>query len=205
MKNISTTILFIALAAGATSCGSYQKTDYFLIDTRPAIAPGGETFPYSLAVAEVRAPSRYRKRMVFRTSHLETGYYENSRWMENPADMVRAALINILSDSGLFRQVADRELLTQPDLIFRAEILSFDQVIEGERNFAECALSFHLFSAKDPRLLWSYTSRVRLPQSGPGLFADTMSQAVTEAIKEALSDLNKTSQLKDGLPGKVSN
>jgi len=105
----------------------------------------------------------------------------------------------------LFKQVADRELLIQPDLIFRAEILSFDQVIEGERNFAECALSFHLFSAKSPRLLWSYTSRARLPQSGPGLFADTMSQAVTEAIKEALSDLNKTSQLKDGLPGKVSN
>ncbi len=204
MKNIPTTILLTALAAGAVSCGSYQKTDYFLIDTRPAVAAGGETFPYSLAVAEVSAPSRYRERMVFRTSHLEAGYYENSRWMETPSDMVRAALINILQASGLFKQVADRELLPQPNLILRASILNFDQVIEGKKNFAECALDFHLFSAKDPRLLWSYTSRIRLPQSGPGLFADTMSRAVTEAIEKALFDLSKNPQLKTLASEKVS-
>lgn len=196
MQNILKTILPLTLACLTVACGSYQKTDYYLIDTRPAIGPMEETFPYSLAVAKVGAPSRYRERMVFRASHLETGYYENSRWMETPAEMVRVTLINILGASGLFKQVDSRELLLHPDLIFRAEILEFDQVIEGEKNFAECAFNFYLSQAKDQRLRWSYSSRVRLPQPDTGQFAETMSRAVTQAIKEALSDLSKNPQLK---------
>ena len=204
MKNISITILLITLAAGAVSCGSYQKRDYYLIDTRPPVVPLEETFPYSLAVAKVRAPSRYRERMVFRAANLETGYYENSRWMETPANMVRATLINILSDSGLFKQVDSRELLPRPDLILRGEILEFDQVIEKKKNFAEFALDFRLFQATDQRLIWAYTSRARLPQPGPGLFADTMSKAVTEAIKKALPELSQNTQLKAPLPDSIS-
>ena len=204
MNKIIMTILPLTFAVLTVSCGSYQKIDYYLLNPSPPAGSGGEPFPYTLSVAEVSAPSRYGERMVFRGPGLETGYYENSRWMEVPAEMVRVSLTNALRASGLFRQVASRGLLPRPGLILRTNIVSFDQVIEGKKNFAECALDFHLLSAKDGRFLWSYAARVRLPQNGPGRFADTMSQALAEVIAKALSDLRQSSQLKTLSSEKIS-
>ena len=205
MKRQAVALIFMLLLAVVPSCRSALSPRYYLIDTDPVIARSAAECPFSLGIGKIRAPSRYRDRIVYRTSEYDLGFYEYSKWAESPDEMARRALRNIADRSGLFRRVDYNEMLPLADLVLEGELGSFDQVIAGEKTYAVCEMTLFLLDGKSSALLWSFTAVTEVRQEKDGEFAAAMSAAVKTAIEDALADLERSgvlSRLEAGKNGK---
>jgi ABC-type uncharacterized transport system auxiliary subunit len=198
------TLLAAIIALGAAGCTPHIRTDYFTINTEPEMEPSEERLPLTVSINNVRAPSRYQDQINFRTSEFRVGFYEYSRWVEPPAEMLRRTLCNALGRSGLFKKVDPSDIAWNPDLILQSSILSFDQVIEKNDSFAECALAMELERRDTGEPVWSKQVRVRVKQERKGEFAAAMSRAVAQAVAESIEDMKGSAALKEMGAGKES-
>ena len=195
--------VFVVLCAAGISCRSAGlPTKYYLIDTDPTVTRAPVQHPLTVGIGKIRAPSRYRDQIVYRSSPYDLGFYEYSRWAEPPDEMVRRALKNIAGRSGLFRRADFSDLLPpgMADLILEGEIVAFDQSVEGEKTYAACELSLFLLDAANSSPLWTFTASNEVRQEKEGGFPEAMSAAVREAIENALLDLDRS-----GVLGKTKN
>lgn len=190
------TVLAALIALGAASCASRIRTDYYLIDTEPSPPRAAERLPLTVAVNNVRAPSRYLDQMNYRAPGLRAGFYEYSRWMEPPAEMVQRALCHALRQSGLFEKADPSNGAWNPDLVLQCTILAFDQVREKDGEYAECALAMELVQREKGNAVWSKELRVRVPQERRGGFAEAMSEAVAKTLAEAVGDMAESAELR---------
>jgi len=196
MKRQAGALIFMLLLAAVPSCRSTGlPTKYYLIDTDPAIARSAAECPFSLGIGKIRAPSRYRDQIVYRTSEYDLGFYGYSKWAESPDEMARRALKNIAARSGLFRRVDYNEMLPLADLVLEGELGSFDQVIAGEKTYAVCEMTLFLLDGKSSAPLWSFTAVSEVRQEKDGEFAASMSAAVKTSIEDALADLERSGVL----------
>jgi ABC-type uncharacterized transport system auxiliary subunit len=192
MKKSATVLLLLALALA--SCKTV-RTYYYIIDTDITAPKAGKQLPLTVAVNNVRAPSRYQDQMVYRTSDYEVGFYEYSQWVEQPAEMVRRGLLNALKNSGLFRRVDTIDVVVNPDLTLQSSIVSFDQVIAKDGEFAECEFRLELLRGNSGQVVWSYDAKARVPQKRKGMFVDAMSEAVSKAINDSVANMEKSAAL----------
>jgi len=178
-------------AVGVSCRSAGLPTKYHLIDTDPAIVRSPVRHPVELGIGKVRAPTRYRDQIVYRSSPYDVGFYEYSRWAEPPDEMVRRALKNIAGRSGLFQGVDFAELGPPgpADLVLEGEIAAFDQIVEGEKTYAFCELTFFLLDAGTSSPVWAFTASAEVRQEKAGEFAAAMSAAVKSAIEDALADM----------------
>jgi len=200
MKQTFIVIAFILIAAVFISCGSTLPTHYYRIDTDPDIKKINQAIPLKVDVNSVRVPERYRDRIVYREGEYEYGFYEYSRWIDDPGQMIRRALINALSGSGLFSLVDLLGNDPDSDLDLNSEILSFDQVVEGDVNFADFGVILELSRSDNGAPVWNYRTKERVEQRGDDGFAAAMSEAVKKVITRAIVEMEKSEELK-GLPG----
>ena len=195
--------VFAVLCAAGISCRSAGlPTKYYLIDTDPAVARAPAPHPLAVGIGKIRAPTRYRDQIVYRSSPYDLGFYEYSRWAEPPDEMVRRALKNIAGRSGLFRRADFSDLLPPgaADLILEGEIVAFDQSVAGDKTYAVCEISLSLLDAANSSPLWTFTASNEVRQEKEGGFPEAMSAAVREAIGDALLDLDRS-----GVLGKKEN
>jgi len=203
MKQIHLAASLILLSSVIISCGSTLPTHYYRIDTDPDMNKIDQVIPLKVEVNSVRAPERYRNRIVYREGEYEYGFYEYSRWIDTPGEMIRRSLINALSKSGLFSLVDPFGNDSDSDLDLNSEIVSFDQVVEGEVNFADFGLILEFSSSDTGDPVWSYRTKERIAQQGEESFAAAMSEAVKEAITRAIVEMEKSEKLR-GLPEKIN-
>lgn len=189
MKKLAGILLLIALCIA--SCKAV-RTYYYIINTDITVPRAGKQLPLTVAVNNVRAPSRYQDQMVYRTSEYEVGFYEYSQWVEQPAEMVRRGLLNALKSSGLFRRVDAIDIIVNPDLTLQSSIVSFDQVVTKEGNFAECEIRLELLGVNSGQPVWSYDAKARVSQKKKGMFVEAMSEAVSQAINDSIIDMEKS-------------
>ena len=200
MKQIYLVVSLIFLSSVIISCGSTLPTHYYRIDTDPDMNKVDQVIPLKVEVNSVRAPDRYRDRIVYREGEYEYGFYEYSRWIDTPGEMIRRSLINALSESGIFSLVDPFGNDSDSDLDLNSEIVSFDQVVEGEVNFADFGLILEFSRSETGDQVWSYRTKERIEQQGEESFAAAMSEAVKEAITRAIVEMGKSEELR-GLPG----
>jgi len=203
MKQIYMAASLIFLSSVIFSCGSTLPTHYYRIDTDPDMNKVDQIIPLKIEVNSVRAPDRYRDRIVYREGEYEYGFYEYSRWIDTPGEMIRRSLINALSESGLFSLVDPFGNDSDSDLDLNSEIVSFDQVVEGEVNFADFGLILEFIRSDTGAPVWSYRTKERIEQRGEEGFAAAMSEAVKEAITRAIVEMGKSEKLR-GLPAELS-
>jgi len=203
MKIIVNILALLAVSLCLTSC-SAMRTYYYLINTDLTVPRSEKCLPLTVAVNNVRAPSRYQDQMVYRTSEYEVGFYEYSHWVEQPAEMVRRALLDALKDSGLFKRVDPIDIVVNPDLTLQSVIVSFDQVVTREGDFAECEFILELLQSNSGNPVWSHDAKARVAQQGRGKFVAAMSDAVNKAITEAIAEMEKSTALQEfaGTPEK---
>ncbi|MFH1039020.1 MAG: ABC-type transport auxiliary lipoprotein family protein [PVC group bacterium] len=196
MKRIYVVLLSAVALTGAVSCGSHLPTYYYLIETGPEVTKAEEVISLKVDVNPVRAPDRYLNRIVFRRGPFEVGFYEYSQWVELPAAMVRRALINALNESELFGQVDLIGSDPAADLDLNSEIESFDQVIEEDEWYAafDLILEFNRHDTGAP--VWSYRTGARVKQKGEGELAAAMSEAVSRALVQAVSEMEQSEELR---------
>lgn len=191
------TLLAAVIACAAVSCAPRIRTDYFLINTEPAVAKAPAQLPLTLMVNNVRAPSRYQDQINFRTSEYQVGFYEYSRWAEPPPEMVWRALYSALNASGLFEKVDPADVAWNPDLVLKSTILTFDQVVEKSGESAECVLMMELIRRDTGKPVWSKQVRARVKQEKRGMFVAAMSEAVAKAVTESIADMEGSAALKE--------
>jgi uncharacterized lipoprotein YmbA len=204
MKQIYLVASLIFLSSVIISCGSTLPTHYYRIDTDPDMNKVDQVITLKVEVNSVRAPERYRDRIVYREGEYEYGFYEYSRWIDTPGEMIRRSLINALSKSGLFSLVDPFGNDSDSDLDLNSEIVSFDQVVEGEVNFADFGLILEFSHSDTGSPVWSYRTKERIEQQGEESFAAAMSEAVKEAITRAIVEMGKSKKLR-GLPAELNN
>jgi len=200
MKQTFIAIALIVIAGVFVSCGSTLPTHYYRIDTNPDVEKVDEVIPLKVDVNSVRVPERYRDRIVYREGEYEYGFYEYSRWIDDPGQMIRRALINALNGSGLFSLVDLLGNDPDSDLDLNSEIVSFDQVIEGDVNFAVFGVILEFSRSDNGAPVWNYRTEARIEQKGENGFAAAMTAAVKTVITRAISEMEKSGELK-GLPG----
>jgi ABC-type uncharacterized transport system auxiliary subunit len=193
MKKLASILLLLALCI--SSCKAI-RTYYYIINTDITVPRAGKQLPLTVAVNNVRAPSRYQDQMVYRTSEYEVGFYEYSQWVEQPAEMVRRGLLNALKNSGLFRRVDAIDIVANPNLTLQSSIVSFDQVVTKEGDFAECEFRLELLNDDSGRPVWTYDAKARVAQKKKGTFVEAMSEAVSQAINDSIIDMEKSAALK---------
>ena len=191
------TLLAAIVACAAISCTPNIRTDYYVINTEPAMAKADTRFPMTVSVNNVRSPSRYQDQINYRTSDFKVGFYEYSRWVEPPSEMVRRTLYTMLRESGLFEKVDPSDIAWNPDLVLQITILNFDQVVEKDGDFAECALTMELLMKDTGKPVWSKQTRVQVKQEKKGEFVASMSGAVAKAIAESIADMERSAALKE--------
>ena len=202
MKCIFILLCVITLSAGIVSCGSHMPTYYYLIKTGPGVAKAEKTIPLRIDVNPFHAPGHYQNRMVYRRGGYEVGFYEYSQWVETPGEMVRRALINALDESGIFTGIDFIGSDPATDLDLNSEIESFDQVVEGEDNYAEFKLIMEFCRSDTGQPVWSHRVTGRVKQEGEGAFAAAMSEAVEKALARLIVAMEKSEDL-EKLPGKL--
>ena len=201
MRNILTGILGLLIILVLGGCRSPRPTGYYLIRAEPDIPAVDEPLSLAVDVSDVRVPLRYQDRMVFRRGPYRVGFYEHSRWAALPAEMVRRSLIDALNRSGLFGRVELIGRNPRADIFLIAEILSFDQVIEGEEVRAEFSMILEAVRADTGSAVWSGRFVAAVPQQGGEELAAAMSGAVAGALSRALEELTAAEELRS-LPGK---
>ncbi len=192
MKNNSKIFLtLIAAGLAAAGCRSAPtRHEYFLIRPADDVLPAVATSPLSLRLRPVRAPGRYRERIVYRRDDQRMGFYEYSLWMEPPAEMIAGILEDALRRRAFFARVAADVLPPATDYLLETSIISFDQIVEDERLLAECRLAFELIRKSDRLAVWSGRTEARVAHR-EGRFAEAMNEAANRAVAEAIREMEE--------------
>ncbi len=195
-------VIAAAAACAALSCAPRIRTDYYLINTEPAVAKSASRLPLTVVINHVRAPSRYQDQIAYRTSEFRVGFYEYSRWAEPPAEMVWRAIHGALSASGLFERAEPSDAAWNPDLILQCAIIAFDQVLEKGGEYADCRLAMELLTMDTRKVVWSKRTGALVKQEKRGAFVAAMERAVARAVSDAVADMEGSAALREAAAGK---
>lgn len=98
---------FLLLVAGCVNLKQPAvKVDYYQIEYEPANSPASEPLDAVLGVRRFTVAAAYdHDRMVYKEGAFERQTYYYHRWITNPAEMIRDAILKDLQRSGNYRAV----------------------------------------------------------------------------------------------------
>jgi ABC-type uncharacterized transport system auxiliary subunit len=138
----------------------------------------------SLKLGQVSAAAYIGERIVWRSSEVERGIYEQRRWLEPPVHYVERALVQQLFEAGKLRRVESGTVPTVD-----AELLAFDEILTPiHEAYVELAVSLH-----DPRdaSLYERTLSAHEPiaDADPASVARAMGRALDTVVAEAAGEI----------------
>ena len=151
-----------------------------LAPAEPASATAAVKVP--VRVGPVRSSSYRRDRIVWRSSDVELGLYEDRRWTDLPSHYVERALARELYDRrGISRTGA------QPAVTLLADVVAFDDVVAPTRE-AYVAI-FVTLVAPDQRQLLAreFTARSPIADNDPASVARAMGVALDDCVGQIVS------------------
>ncbi|MGC9239586.1 MAG: ABC-type transport auxiliary lipoprotein family protein [Acidithiobacillus sp.] len=191
---LTMTLLSLALSACAGGPAVYEQAYSVLpaAASAPTSRPPTQVLPV-LQVAEVEAPawldsSRYLYRLDYRDPEA-LRYYGQARWAAAPAQMLRAAAVTTLEQSGDWQAVltrGDAQKRFRLELRLQNFVLNFSGPDRGE---AELAYTATLVDARSYAVVAQreFLQRVPLKQIGPQGGAAAMTQATATSMAELRS------------------
>ncbi|MDP8248848.1 MAG: ABC-type transport auxiliary lipoprotein family protein [Candidatus Tritonobacter lacicola] len=199
MRVLRTIVVALAVSFCGAACTSYIPTYYYGINTEPGVKLAANPYPFTIELRSLRAPSRYKDQMVYRTAEYRVGFYEYSQWVEPPAEMVGRALLNALKDSKLFVRVDPVGAILAPDLVLQGNITGFDQVVGEKAETAVCEMDLEIVPGAGGRPVWNYTAKATVEQKEKGAagFVPAMVAAVDEAILKAIGAMEASTELRE--------
>ena len=184
--------LFVCgLAVALSACALFRRPDApRFFDPEPAARAGALADP-AAATASVKIPVRlgsvrnsgYRRdRIVWRTSEVELGLYEDRRWTDLPSHYVERALARELYERrGISRPGA------KPAVTLLADVVAFDDVVAPTHE-AYVAI-FVTLVAPDQRqlLVREFTARSPVADNDPASVARAMGVALEDCVSQIVS------------------
>lgn len=142
------------------------------VGTREAPVASG----LALELGAVRSSGNLREKIVYRSSPLEVGYYEEKRWTERPEVYVRRAL-----ERTLFEERGIKRVLAGQAPTLDVELVAFEEI--RQPHGARIQLRFLVHDGRDSLLERTITID-RPAASGDLGFVRAMSEALDAAAEE---------------------
>jgi ABC-type uncharacterized transport system auxiliary subunit len=148
--------ILTVVASFVAACGAPRPVKYYVIDVPPAPTQASATpLPVSLLVGRLTASHLYQDdRLVYGSGQVQLGTYEYDRWAENPADMVRDALIMTLRNSGQYAAVSRVAASVRGNYVLRGHLLQMYGV-DQPALVARFSLQLELYDPANRAIVWS--------------------------------------------------
>jgi len=182
---VSSVAAVVALMAGAGCVFRTAEAPRFY---RPASAAldGASAGPATSApsagapihLRSVRSAPFLRERIVWRSSPVEYGLYEQRRWFELPSRYVRRALTTALANTPGLRPDDDPKAAR-----LDVEILAFDEVLAPAHQ-ASVTLAVRLRDGTEERLDHLYSAQAPIASTDGAAMAEAMGKALDEAVQQ---------------------
>lgn len=174
--------LLAVLPACISSPNAPPRVRYFSVDPADygalAVEASATSNSIPIRLRSVSAASHLDKRMVWRNSDVEYGFYEDRRWTENPALYLERALRRELFESGQFQRSNAPNVRT-----LEIDLLGFEEVVHPQRE-ARVAVAFTFTGASIVER--TVEARSRIESDSPDLTARAMAQALADCVKEVV-------------------
>lgn len=132
----------------------------------------------ALRLQTVRSAPFLRERVVWRTSTVEYGLYEQRRWFELPSRYVRRALVAAIQNDTRLHLVDDA---TAPRL--EAELLAFDEVLAPQHE-ATVMLAVKLRDGTRTRFDRTFAAKAPIASDDGAAMAESMGKALDEVVRQ---------------------
>ena len=123
------------------------------------------TSPYKTKVVKVTFPYSLREqvteKMNFSYSDSDYGTYLNSEWSNNMSKLLQGTIIDVLSNSKLFKAVLADTSTLKENYRLESNIFTFEHRVRGKASYADVSMQFTLIDADTGKLVkskrFSYT------------------------------------------------
>lgn len=138
------------------------------------------TFPYSLR-------EQMSEKMNFSYSDSDYGTYLNSQWSNNMSKLLQGTIIDILSNSKLFKAVLADTSTLKENYRLESNIFTFEHRVRDKRSYANVSIQFTLIDADTGKLVKS--KRFSYAEPTPTLDAKGYATATNTIIQQMAQDL----------------
>lgn len=138
---------------------------------------------YLLVDDPISSPLYDSRRIVFRKSDLERGYYQYAQWDESVSRRFGSLFVRCIDSSGGFSSVGRRSGVGAGDFLLTSEIVSFDHAVQNPPGHVIVTLRTELSDVQKHKLCGSNTFEVTAQSS------DYSARGAAEAFSKAVADL----------------
>ncbi|HEY6293111.1 MAG TPA: ABC-type transport auxiliary lipoprotein family protein [Terriglobia bacterium] len=172
MDRITRLMLLSLLAMALSGCGTGPPIRYYTVQIPATADPSTHVYPVALLVGRIEAATVLQDGpIVYRTGVNEIGTYQYRRWVEPPADMLRAKLIRLLRASGDYQSVTELGSASQGEFVVRGTLYDFEEVDSGPSMAALVSMEFSLYNRKTGLNVWSHFYSQSEPVQGNDISA----------------------------------
>lgn len=158
--------LLLALPALMVACGAGKPIHYYSLELAASTPSAADPLPVALILGRFTAPIVYRDtRLLYRSGPNQVDIYEQQRWAEPPAELVRGMLLRLLRASGRYRAVNLAGANAQGDYVVRGRVLHFEEVDTPSLS-ARVAFEVELYDPAKGMTLWSHVYEQDEPSGG---------------------------------------
>lgn len=138
------------------------------------------TFPYSLR-------EQISEKMNFSYSDSDYGTYLNSEWSNNMSKLLQGTIIDILSNSKIFKAVLADTSTLKENYRLESNIFTFEHRVRGKDSYADVSMQFTLIDADTGKLMKSKRFSYREPT--PSIDAKGYAIATNRVMHRLSQDL----------------
>jgi len=176
--------MFIALIPVALSgCGAARPIHYYTVDTMSGSPPPAPNLSSSatIVVGRITAPYVLRDdRILYKTSDVQMGMYEDQRWAAPPTEMISTMLVERLRRTGQFKSVQLRSTSAAGAFLMRGNLRALNEVDTASGITARFAIRLELYEIKPGTLVWTQNYLQDEPVS------DKTVNSVVQSLKKAV-------------------
>ncbi len=182
-----------SLALAIAGCGSSRPIKYYQLSYPTASVSQQAPINVSLLVRTFEASHLYQEeRIVYSTSPLELGLYEDHRWVAPPVEILQDALIRGLRASGHYRSVLVVRGEGGGDYALAGHLYEFGEV-DGAEIVARLFYTVRLRDRKTGMIVWTHSYNHDEPASAktvPAVVA-AMDKNVQRSVMEVQASLEE--------------
>ncbi len=156
-------IVQLVLVMVMVGCTQAPTMKIYSLDVPKIIAVSAS--PYKTKVVKVTFPYSLREqvteKMNFSYSDSDYGTYLNSEWSNNMSKLLQGTIIDVLSNSKLFKAVLADTSTLKENYRLESNIFTFEHRVRGKDSYADVSMQFTLIDADTGKLVkskrFSYT------------------------------------------------
>ena len=180
--------LLAALLALAAACGAGKPIHFYTLEPPAAAPSSAEPVPVTLLIGRFSAPIVYRDtRLLYRSGPNQIDIYQEQRWAEAPAEMVRGMMLRQLRSSGHYRTVHLQGTNVKGDYILRGRVLHFEEVDVPSLS-ARVGMEVDLYDPAHGATVWSHLYEQDEPTAGKDV--PSVVAAVNRNVQRGLGEIS---------------